>query len=67
MEVCLPVSVPGDTDDDDDVDLADMSIIFNCFGKATEPGGSCDIAELNGDTKVDLLDVAVAISNLLGP
>jgi len=54
-------SVPGDTDDDNDVDAADCNNLVTQFG-AVPPDGPVS-ADFNGDNMVDLEDFAVMRGN----
>jgi len=57
------VLVPGDTDDDGDVDLADYTRFADCLGgpgAATPPGcDACVDGDLDDDGDVDLVDFAL--------
>jgi hypothetical protein len=56
-----PPSCPGDTNDDNLVDGADLSVILSTFGtKSAEPGTGGD---LNGDGFVDGADLSVILAN----
>ena len=58
----------GDVDGDNDVDLGDAAILWNCF---TGPIGTitseCAPADLNADAHVDLEDVRLFTRSLAGP
>lgn len=51
--------IPGDLDEDADVDLQDLATLLSCFGVAP-PGSPCDI---DADGDVDLSDLATLLSN----
>ncbi len=65
----LLVSVPGDTDDDGDVDLADWAWLERCFLGANvayaEP--ACALADVDTDADVDLEDARRLGVALTGP
>jgi hypothetical protein len=52
------VSVPGDYDDDEDVDLADFAAFQNCFAGSGNPFEplECGLADIDADADVDFED-----------
>ena len=51
-------AIPGDTDGDDDVDLADYEVFMTCLsGPDIEVKPSCEVADLQPDRDVDLRDL----------
>lgn len=57
------VTIPGDVDGDQDVDIFDITTIANAYGTSEgEPGynPNCDI---DGDGDVDIFDVTIAANN----
>lgn len=60
--------VPGDLDDDDDVDGADFGLFVDCLlGPDVAYPTGCDDANLDGDTDVDLADFAAFQTAFTGP
>lgn len=51
--------IPGDLDNDGDVDLADLAMMLSNFGCNTPP---C-VADINGDGQTDLGDLAILLAN----
>ncbi|MCH7814245.1 MAG: hypothetical protein IID40_09520 [Planctomycetes bacterium] len=67
------VPLPGDFDDDGDVDLIDHATFFECMNgpEATNPPAPCDpadfdAADLDADNDVDLADYAAFSENFTG-
>lgn len=58
------VSIPGDTDDDGDVDDGDLGTMFANFGMQ---GVGADEGDTDGDGDVDNADLGTAFSNFTGP
>lgn len=56
-----PCNLPGDTNCDCDVDLADLSVLLANFG--TIGGATRSQGDMNGDGSVDLSDLAVLLAN----
>ncbi len=55
---------PGDTDEDNDIDLTDFAMFQTCFGR----DAACAIElDINNDGKVDLADYSVIQATLSGP
>ncbi len=60
--------VPGDSDDDGDYDLADMTAFVRCFGADTTVQTECACSNVNdANSTVDLDDWALLESLLSGP
>ena len=64
--VPTPVGKPGDANNDDKVDVNDVTTIINyILGKNPTPFNS-DNANVNGDSTVDVMDVTLIINMILG-
>ena len=67
-DVCVPITVKGDCDEDGDVDLQDFLAFQGCY---TGPGGSaapgCECVDFNDDGDVDLADFLEFQSAFTGP
>lgn len=63
-----PPDIPGDFDDDLDVDLADFGFMQKCLSGPAIPHQSpqCDVADFDGDDDVDGLDVLLFRGCLTG-
>lgn len=63
-----PRPMPGDFDNDEDVDQADFGFLQNCLDSGmVMPSPSCVKADLNGDIWVDSRDVTVFTRCMRGP
>jgi hypothetical protein len=60
------VSMVGDCDGDDDVDLADFAVLQTCYS-ATELPGDCHLVDLNADQEVNAEDATWFLNILTGP
>jgi outer membrane protein assembly factor BamB len=58
-----PPAVPGDVDDDGDVDLADLSMLLTAFGSCSGDPGYNVGADFNASGCVDLSDLATLLAN----
>ncbi|MBI4580185.1 MAG: immunoglobulin domain-containing protein [Planctomycetes bacterium] len=69
LTVLLPPHVPGDTDDDDDVDMEDFGVIQACLTGPDEPqtDAACSRAKLDLDEDVDEADIAIFLQCMTGP
>ena len=56
VEVGGCCDVPGDVDEDGDVDLADVQPFMLCFGADVVDAPLCACADLDGDGTVDIED-----------
>ena len=56
-----PCSLPGDLDNDRDVDLTDLATLLANFG--TQSGGTPADGDVDGDTDVDLSDLSSLLAN----
>ena len=65
----LLVSVPGDLDDDADVDLADFASFQKCFAGTETPFDPlpCGLADLDTDGDVDVEDAQRFEAVMTGP
>ena len=61
LNVNNPGNCPGDVDGDNDVDLADLSVLLANFG--TPSAATLADGDLDGDGDVDLADLSVMLSN----
>ncbi len=59
-QVTVVPLLPGDLDGDDDVDLADLSVLLGNFGTS---GAAPADGDLDGDGDVDLTDLSTLLSN----
>ena len=59
----------GGSDDDTDFDLRDFAAFQRCFTGSTGgiPGGECAGLDFDGDTAIDLSDLAVLVARANGP
>ena len=64
---CRQPGIPGDFDEDQDVDLADFAYFQNCFAGGGAPSPACAAADLDDDEDVDLDDAALMVTNFTGP
>jgi PKD repeat protein len=64
-----PAPIPGDFDEDGDVDLSDYGTFLACYGGPGVPIliPGCDAADFDSDTDVDLSDYGVFLSCYNGP
>lgn len=53
--VSIPLAIPGDLDEDGDVDLNDLTIVLSAFGWS-------DAGDVNGDGDTDLSDLTLLLS-----
>ncbi len=67
------VSLPQDFDRDFDVDLNDYTLLVHCVGgpNSDDPAGTCtaaqfEMADLDNDNDVDLLDIRLFLSSFTG-
>jgi len=58
--------IPGDTDDDHDVDADDLAVVAANWGD-TVTANDYHVGNFNGDTVVDALDAAIQAANWTGP
>jgi hypothetical protein len=63
------IAIPGDFDNDGDVDLTDYGTFLSCYNGPNQPpaGPSCDDADFEGDGDVDLSDYGVFLGCYNGP
>ena len=57
----------GNCDDDRDIDLADFSVMQNCFNPSALLGQGCDCVDREGNEIIDLDDFAPFVLRLMGP
>ena len=69
LTVLQPPHVPGDTDDDDDVDLEDFGVVQACMTGMDEPqvDPACSRARLDVDADVDDADIELFLQCLTAP
>jgi len=60
------VPVPGDTNEDDDVDADDLAVVAANWGN-TVGANDYTVGNFNGDTVVDAIDAAIQAANWTGP
>ena len=61
------MSIPGDFDNDSDVDMTDFAHVQKCMTQpGVNPGPGCGDADLNADSAIDSLDVNVFAGCLRG-
>lgn len=59
--------LPGDFDNDGDVDINDFSTLAGCFGiEHLDVWDECAVADLSGDCRVDILDFSTFASHYTG-
>lgn len=61
-------SIPGDFDNDGDVDIADFSLFAECFRGSGQgiPNERCRPADLDGDNDIDIADFSTFAENFTG-
>jgi hypothetical protein len=62
--VAAAVTAPGDADEDGDIDLNDLILMRGRFGQLALPG---DLADVNGDGRINVLDYRKAITQCTRP
>ncbi len=69
LAITGPPSVPGDYDNDQDVDQADFGQLQACFSGSSVPqlDEGCASARIDGDSDVDDLDLAIFLGCFTGP
>lgn len=63
-DLCIPLG-DGDFESDGDVDLVDYAMFMACFGLPAN--GGCEPANLSGDEIINLSDLQMFVSELVGP
>ena len=60
-------AIPGDVNNDNVVDVADIAAIISVMASTTEPqSGTANPADVNGDGTVDVADISTVISIMAG-